>query len=39
VSADLIAKWAFATVVKPFHLDDLLATVTRASAQLGAQLA
>ncbi|HEX2350531.1 MAG TPA: response regulator [Ktedonobacterales bacterium] len=38
-SADLIAKWIFATVVKPFHLDDLLATVTRASAQLGAQLA
>ena len=37
-SADLIAKWIFATVVKPFHLDDLLATVTRASAQLGAQL-
>lgn len=38
-SADLFAKWTFATVVKPFHLDDLLATVTRASAQLGAQLA
>ncbi len=38
-SADLIATWIFATVVKPFHLDDLLATVTRASAQLGAQLA
>lgn len=38
-SADLIATWIFATVDKPFRLDDLLATVTRASAQLGAQLA
>lgn len=38
-SGDLIASWTFATVVKPFHLDDLLTTVTRASAQLGAQLA
>ncbi|HEX5571138.1 MAG TPA: response regulator [Ktedonobacterales bacterium] len=28
--ADLIARHTFATVFKPFHLDDLLATVARA---------
>lgn len=35
--AELIARRTFATVFKPFHLDDLLAIVARASEALGAQ--
>jgi CheY-like chemotaxis protein len=35
--AELIARQTFATVVKPFHLDDLLATVARASDALGSR--
>jgi len=36
---DLIQRYTAATVTKPFHLDDLLAAVERASARLMQRLA